>query len=42
LCGYETWSLNLREEQRARGFLNRVLRRIFGRRKDGIIGEWRK
>jgi hypothetical protein len=28
----ETWSLTLREEHRLRGFENRVMRRIFGRR----------
>ena len=32
----------MREERRLRVFENRVLRRIFGPRKDGVIGEWRK
>ena len=30
LCGFETWSLTLREERRLRVFENRVLRRVFG------------
>jgi hypothetical protein len=37
LYGCETWSLTLREEHRLRVFENRVLRRIFGpkREEDG-------
>ena len=42
LYGCETWSLTLREEHRLRVFENRVLRRIFGPKRDGITGEWRK
>jgi hypothetical protein len=42
LCGCETWSLTLREEHRRRVFENRVLRRIFGLKRDEVIGEWRK
>jgi hypothetical protein len=38
----ETWSLTLREEHRLRVFENRVLRRIFGPKKDEVMGEWRK
>jgi hypothetical protein len=34
LYGWETWSLTLREEHRLRVFENRVLRRIFGPRRD--------
>jgi hypothetical protein len=34
LYGCETWSLTLREEHRLRVFENRVLRRIFGPKKD--------
>ena len=30
LCGCETWTLNLREQQRLRMFENKVLRRISG------------
>jgi len=32
----------LKEEHRLRVFENRVLRRIFGARRDGVTGEWRK
>ena len=42
LYGCETWSLTLREERRLRVFENRVLRRIFGPRRDTVKGEWRK
>ena len=42
LYGCETWLLALREEHRLRMFENRVLRRIFGPRRDGVTGEWRK
>jgi hypothetical protein len=42
--GRETWSLTLRGkgERRLRVFENRVLRRIFGHKKDKVIREWRK
>jgi hypothetical protein len=43
LYGCETWSsLTLREEHRLRVFENRVLRRIFGPRRDEVTGVWRK
>ena len=42
LYGCETWSLTLREERRLRVFENRVLRRIFGPKRDKVMGEWRK
>ena len=42
LYGCETWSLTLREERRLEVFGNRVLRKIFGTRKDKVTGEWRK
>jgi hypothetical protein len=38
LYGCETWSLTLREEQRLRVFGNRVLRRIFGSKRDEVTG----
>ena len=38
----ETWSIILREEQWLRLFENKVLRKIFRVKKDGITGEWRK
>jgi hypothetical protein len=42
LCGWETWSLTLKEERRLRVFENRALRRIFGPKWDEVTGEWRK
>ena len=42
MCGCETWSLTLREERRLRVFENRVLRRVFGPKRDEVTGEWRK
>jgi hypothetical protein len=42
LYGCETWPLTLREEDRLRMFENRVLRRIFGPKRDDLTGEWRK
>ena len=42
LYGCETWSLTLREEHRLRVFENKVLRKIFGAKKDEITVEWRK
>jgi hypothetical protein len=42
LYGCETWSLTLREQYRLRVFENRVLRRIFGPKRDEVTGEWRK
>jgi hypothetical protein len=34
----ETWSLTSREEHRLRAFENRVLRRIFGSRRNEVTG----
>jgi hypothetical protein len=42
LYGCETWSLTLRGEHRLRVFENRVLRRIFGPKRDEVTGEWEK
>jgi len=42
LYGHETWSLTLREERRLRVFENRLLRRVFGSKRDAVTGEWRK
>ena len=42
LYGCEIWSLTLREERRLRVFNNRVLRRIFGPKRDEVTAEWRK
>ena len=42
LYGCEPWSLTLREERRLRVFEKRVLRRIFGPKRDEVTREWRK
>jgi len=42
LYGCETWSLTLREERTLKVFENRVLRRIFGPKRDEVTKEWRK
>jgi hypothetical protein len=42
LYGCETWSLTVRDEHKLRVFENRVLRRIFGLRRNGVTGGWRK
>ena len=41
LYGCETLSLILREERRLRVFENRVLRKVFGSKRDEVTGEWR-
>ena len=40
--GCDTWSLTLREDRRLRVFENRVLRKVFGTKRDEVTGEWRK
>jgi len=40
LYGCETWSLSMREKDRLRLFENRVLRKIFGPKRDKVTGEW--
>jgi hypothetical protein len=42
LYGCKTWSLTLREKHRLRVFNNKVLRRIFGPKRDEVTGGWRK
>jgi len=42
LYGCETWSLKLREDHRLRVFVKRVLRRLFGPKRDGVTRGWRK
>ena len=42
LYGCETWSLTMREERRMKVFENRVLRRIFGPKRDEATWEWRR
>jgi hypothetical protein len=41
LYGFETWSLTLKEECRMRMFEKRMLRRIFGPKRDKVTQEWR-
>jgi hypothetical protein len=42
LFGCETWSLALKEKHRLRVFERRVLRRIFGPKRDEVTASWRK
>ena len=42
LYGCETWSLTSREERILRVFEKKLIRKIFGAKKDEITGEWRK
>jgi hypothetical protein len=42
LYGCETRSITLREEHRLSEFENRVLRRIFGPKRDKVTREWRR
>ena len=42
LYGCETWSLTLREESRLRVFENRVLRMIFGPKRNEVTEDWRR
>jgi hypothetical protein len=42
LYGCEIWYLTVREEHKLRVFENRMLRRIFGPKRDGAMGGWRK
>jgi hypothetical protein len=38
----KNWSLTLSEVNRLRVFENRVVRRVFGPKRDEVTGEWRK
>ena len=42
LYGCETWLFTLMDKRRLRIFENRVLRRIFGPKRDEVTEEWRK
>jgi hypothetical protein len=42
LYEFKTWSLILKDKHRLRVFENRVLRRIFGPKRDEVTGEKRK
>jgi len=38
LCGCETWSFTLAEDRRLRVFENRLLRKMFGPKRDEVTG----
>jgi hypothetical protein len=42
LYGCETWSLTLREDHRLRVLVKKALRKIFGPKRDEVIGIWTK
>jgi hypothetical protein len=42
VCECETWSLTLREKHTLKFFEKRVLRRIFGPKRNEVTGEWRR
>jgi hypothetical protein len=42
LYACETWSLILKEEHRWEMLENRVLKKIFGSKRDEVMGGWRK
>jgi hypothetical protein len=42
MYGCESWSLILREEHRLRVCEKRMLKRIFGPKRDEVTGSWRK
>ncbi|KAJ4427320.1 hypothetical protein ANN_24940 [Periplaneta americana] len=42
LYGCETWTLTLRQEHRLSVFENKVLRKIFGAKRNEVTGEWRQ
>jgi len=42
LYGCRTWSLTLREERRISFFDNRVVRRVFGPKREEVTGERRE
>jgi len=42
LYGCESWTLTLREARRLRMFENKVVRKIFGPKKDEVTAEWRR
>ncbi|KAJ4431821.1 hypothetical protein ANN_20426 [Periplaneta americana] len=42
LYGCQTWTLTLREEHRLTAFENKLLRKIFGAKRDEVTGEWTK
>jgi len=42
LYGCETWSVIPKEERTLKVFENRVMREVFGSKRDEVTGEWRR
>jgi hypothetical protein len=42
LYGSETWPVTLREGHRMRVYENRVLKRIFGPKREEMVGGWKR
>ena len=42
MYGRESWPLIMWQERRLKVFENRVLRELFGAKRDEVTGEWRK
>jgi hypothetical protein len=42
LYGLDIWSLTLREEHKSRASENRILRRMFGPKREEVAGGWRR
>jgi hypothetical protein len=42
LYGFGTWSVTLRKDHRPRVFENRVLRKVFGPKRQEVAGGWTK
>jgi hypothetical protein len=42
LYGCEAWSLTLKEEHRLKVSENRMLRRIFGPKREKMVGGWKR
>ena len=42
VSGCETWSFTMREERKLRVSGNRLMRRLFGPKRDEVAGDWKK
>ena len=42
MCESETWSFTLTEKYRLKVFSNRMLKRIFGPKREEVTEEWRR
>jgi hypothetical protein len=42
LYGCGTWFLTLREKRRLKVFENRMLRKMFGPKRNEVMGDWRR